>query len=83
MAFDIAQSARALRVLERLASEVLDAVQDAATDLELLAPDEEVDPSNPPVSTVCRVNQCTRCQMPDCDHRCHTDSLTAEGVTSG
>jgi len=37
----IARSAQALRILERLLHEVFSAVQDAATDLEALAPDEE------------------------------------------
>ena len=38
---DVAQAAKALRVLERLAHDVVCALTDAATDLELLVPDDD------------------------------------------
>lgn len=38
---DVARTVRALRVLERLATDVSEAFRAAATDLELLAPDDE------------------------------------------
>jgi len=38
---DVARTVRALRILERLAVDLGDAFRDAATDLELLAPDDD------------------------------------------
>lgn len=71
-----ARGAQALRILERLAHEVFSSVQDAATDLELLAPDDDTTPTTEPVpdvSVACYGRICTECRVSGCKHACHTE----------
>lgn len=94
-ALDVARTAKALRVLSQLAHEVHTALEDAATDLELLAPDDEaVEVTTDPEAFTPAVGPwkpCARCgtgYLAGSPALCATHGLCAEchhadGVTDG
>jgi hypothetical protein len=83
---DFSAIADCLRIFSRLAEEISCALGDAATDLELLVPDDDVDTPRvvetvPPTSPDCAAGKCPACtgdawdvgvdRLTDCRHHCH------------